>query len=80
VYTADYFEEKTYRDLEMNRAAIRHVELGDFIIPIARDDVKVPAQYDHIQYLDVRMDPDFMERVAERIRKRDAVTMSDIQQ
>ncbi len=58
----------------MKKAARRHVELGDFIIAIARDDVTVPGLYDDIQYLDVRTDPDFMNRVATRIHNRDAVT------
>lgn len=72
VYTADYFTRK-FCEFEMELAAIRHVELGDFIVAIARDDIKVPFQYFRIQYLDVRTDQDFMERVAQRIMKREAV-------
>jgi hypothetical protein len=56
----------------MRRAALRHVELGDFFIAIAREDVTVPTQYNHIQYLDVRTDADFMDRIVERIRKQDS--------
>ena len=74
VYTADYFT-KRYCKKEMRCAAIRRqIKLHDFIIPIARDDVKIPEQYKDIQYLDVRTAPDFMDRVAERIRERDSVT------
>jgi len=68
VYTSDYFS-RAFCQFEMKRAAPRHESLGDFIIPIARDDVEVPTQYDHIHYIDVRSDPDFMDRVIERIRK-----------
>jgi hypothetical protein len=32
----------------------------------------VPTQYNHIQYLDVRTDADFMDRIVERIRKQDS--------
>lgn len=42
-----------------------------FIVAIAREDVQIPKQYDHIQYLDVRTDPAFMDRVIERIRQRE---------
>ncbi len=72
VYTADYFTRR-FCAFEMKRAALRHVELGDFIIGIAREDMVIPKQYDHIHYLDVRTDDRFMERVAERIRKRDSL-------
>jgi hypothetical protein len=71
VYTADYFSRK-FCEFEMRRAALRHVELGDFFIAIAREDVTVPTQYNHIQYLDVRTDADFMDRIVERIRKQDS--------
>jgi len=74
VYTTDYFTKK-YCKKEMRWAARRHVDLDeDFILPIACEDVKIPEQYKDIQYLDVRTAPDFMDRIAERIRERDSVT------
>ena len=62
VYTSDYFTRR-FCQFEIQRAAPRHVKLGDFIIAIAREDAHIPKQYDHIQYLDVRTDPGFMDRV-----------------
>lgn len=70
VYTSDYFTRR-FCQFEMQRAAPRHVQLGDFIVAIAREDMKIPKQYDHIQYLDVRTAPDFMDRVIKRIHKKE---------
>lgn len=72
VYTAEYFERK-FCQFEMEKAAPRQVDLKDFIIALAREDVVVPKQYEGIQYLDVRKSPDFIERIAERIHKRENI-------
>lgn len=69
VYTSDYFT-RDFCKFEIQRAALRHVKLGDFINPIAREAVKIPTQYDHINYLDIHSAPDFMDRLMERIKKR----------
>jgi hypothetical protein len=73
VYTSDYFSRR-FCQFEMQRAAPRHVVLGDFIVAIAREAIKIPTQYDHIQCLDVQTDPHFMNRVVDRIRKREQVS------
>lgn len=70
VYTSEYFT-RPFCKFEMQRAALRHVQLGDFIVAIAREAVQIPIQFDHINYVDVKAAPDFMDRVVERIRKRE---------
>jgi hypothetical protein len=70
VYTSEYFT-RAFCKFEIQRAALRHVQLGDFIVAIAREAVKIPIQFDHINYVDVEAAPDFMDRVVERIRKRE---------
>jgi hypothetical protein len=70
VYTLEYFT-RPFCKFEMQRAALRHVQLGDVIVAIAREAVQIPIQFDHINYVDVKAAPDFMDRVVERIRKRE---------
>jgi len=62
VYSKDYFS-KGFCRFEMERAAIRRVNQNDFIIPVLRETVQVPAEFDHIQFVDARDDRDFIDKV-----------------
>ena len=45
-------------------AAIRRVNQNDFIIPVLRENSsQVPAEFDHVQFVDARDDRDFIDQV-----------------
>jgi TIR domain len=72
IYTTDYFNSRFCVD-EMAMALLRHIKLEAIIIPIAREEIKIPTEYSTIQYLDVQKDAHFMNRVVERIRKSEEI-------
>lgn len=78
IYSADYFDKKFCR-FEMERAAIKRVHQSDFILPILRESVTVPGEFDHIQYIDARTNPDFIALALAWFQRerRDADSVSD---
>ena len=68
IYSADYFDKKFCR-FEMERAAIKRVHQSDFIVPILREPVTVPGEFDHIQYIDARTNPDFITVVLAQVQR-----------
>ena len=68
IYSADYFDKKFCR-FEMERAAIKRVHQSDFIVPILREPVTVPGEFDHIQHIDARTNPDFITVVLAQIQR-----------
>ena len=67
IYSGDYFD-KGFCRFEMERAAIKRVHQSDFIIPILREPVTVPSEYDHIQFDDARTNPDFMATILAQVQ------------
>jgi hypothetical protein len=59
VYSEGYFDRPFCRD-EMEIAMLRQVEIGDFILPVARVATGVPARYARMQFIDVAREPAFM--------------------
>lgn len=68
VYSSDYFK-KPFCRFEMERAAIKRVGQKDFILALARDTVEIPQEYNHIQFADASVDPEFMEHIVRQIRE-----------
>lgn len=68
VYSTDYFDKKFCR-FEMERAAIKRVHQSDFIVPILREPVTVPGEFDHIHYVDARTHPDFITVVLAQVQQ-----------
>ena len=67
IYSGDYFD-KGFCRFEMERAAIKRVHQSDFIIPILREPVTVPSEYDHIQFDDARTNPAFMATILAQVQ------------
>lgn len=68
IYSTDYFDKKFCR-FEMERAAIKRVHHSEFIVPILREPVTVPGEFDHIQYIDARANPDFITVVLAQVQR-----------
>ena len=67
IYSGDYFD-KGFCRFEMERAAIKRVHQSNYIIPILREPVTVPSEYDHIQFVDARTNPDFMATILAQVQ------------
>jgi hypothetical protein len=62
VYSEGYFDRPFCRD-ELDIAMLRQVELGSFILPVARVRDGIPTRYARVQFVDAA-DPEFFEAIA----------------
>jgi hypothetical protein len=73
IYTKDYFDpDRKYCIYEREKAYMRHMKLGDFIIPIAREavgDLPIPFDYHKIQAIEIKERLDFMDEVLAKIKE-----------
>jgi hypothetical protein len=65
VYSDDYFK-KAFCLHELTLALARSAQKPDFVLPLLRTSNPVPPGFDHIQHIDVRQKPDFIEELLAR--------------
>jgi hypothetical protein len=62
VYSEGYFDRPFCRE-EMDIAFLRQVEMGTFVLPVARVVTGIPERYARTQFVDVARYPDFMDDI-----------------
>lgn len=72
VCSDEYFQSK-YCDFEMMRADMKRYHQLDFILPLRKNLSEVPVRYNHIQFVDVTLRPDFIHEILKKVMAVDSI-------